>query len=157
MKLENFIFPTLGEAAKAAIRTNDLMVIRNPYVVLGLVVMFIFIIILITKMPEKGHSKTIHPWESFKKLLANKLYCHGVIAQVFYVATQIMCWTFIIQYADNLNIDKATAQKYNMVAMAMFLSSRFISTYLMKFINARKLLQYFAMAGMVNHHWHHIY
>ncbi len=32
------IFPTLDEAAKAAIRTNDLMIIRDPYVILGLVV-----------------------------------------------------------------------------------------------------------------------
>ena len=36
----------------------------------------------------------------------------GVVAQVFYVAAQIMVWTFIIQYADNLGISKATAQNY---------------------------------------------
>ena len=72
-----------------------------------------------------------------------------MIAQVFYVAAQIMCWTFIIQYAENLGINKATAQNYNIVAMAIFLSSRFISTMLMKYLNSRLLLTAFAIGGFV--------
>lgn len=73
----------------------------------------------------------------------------GVLAQLFYVAAQIMCWTFIIQYAENLGISKAEAQNYNIVAMALFLCSRFISTYLMKYVNSKKLLTIFAIGGMV--------
>ena len=60
-----------------------------------------------------------------------------------------MCWTFIIQYADNLGIPKAEAQNFNIIAMIMFLTGRFISTYLMKFINSRLLLVYFAFGGIV--------
>jgi FHS family L-fucose permease-like MFS transporter len=59
-----------------------------------------------------------------------------------------MCWTFIIHYADNLGIPKATAQNYNIVAMIIFLSSRFISTMLMKYLNSRMLLMIFAIGGM---------
>lgn len=143
------IFPTLDEATKAAIRTNDLMVIRNPYVILGVVVIFMFVVILLTKMPSKGHTAGIHPLQSFKRLIANKIYREGLIAQVFYVAAQIMCWTFIIQYADNLGIDKATAQIYNIIAMSIFLSSRFISTLLMRYVNSRQLLLFFAIGGMI--------
>ena len=76
-------------------------------------------------------------------------YREGVIAQMFYVGAQIMCWTFIIHYADNLGIPKATAQNYNIVAMAIFLSSRFISTMLMKYLNSRLLLTVFAVGGML--------
>jgi len=145
----NLIFPTLDTAEKVAIRTHDLMVIRNPYVALGIVVMIMFVVILVTKMPQTGHAKNIHPMQSFKRLMKNKIFREGVIAQVFYVAAQIMCWTFIIQYADNLGIDKATAQRYNIVAMAMFIGSRFISTALMKYFNPRILLMIFAIGGMV--------
>lgn len=60
-----------------------------------------------------------------------------------------MCWTFIIHYAENLGIPKATAQNYNIVAMGIFLTSRFISTFLMKYISSRKLLTLFAAGGMV--------
>ncbi len=146
--LGELIFPTLDEATKAAIRTNDLMVIRNPYVVLGLVVIIMFVVILVSKMPQSGHSKDIRPIHSFKRLIANRVYREGVLAQVFYVAAQIMCWTFIIQYADNLGIDKATAQMYNIFAMGIFLGSRFISTLLMKYVNSRRLLMFFAIGGI---------
>ena len=60
-----------------------------------------------------------------------------------------MVWTFIIQYADNLGIDKATAQKYNIIAMGMFLCFRFIATGLMKYVNSHKLLAIFgALAAL---------
>ena len=60
-----------------------------------------------------------------------------------------MTWTFIIQYADRLGINKATAQLYNIVAMGMFLCGRFISTFLMKYVNSRMLLMVFALCAMV--------
>ncbi len=145
----NLIFTGLDAAEKASIRTHDLMVIRNPYVALGLVVIIMFIVILITKMPETGLTKEIHPVQSFKRLMKNKIFREGVIAQVFYVAAQIMCWTFIIQYADHLGIDKATAQRYNIIAMAIFILSRFISTALMKYVNPRLLLMIFAIGGII--------
>jgi FHS family L-fucose permease-like MFS transporter len=66
---------------------------------------------------------------------------------MFYVAAQIMTWTFIIQYADHLGINKATAQMYNIVAMCLFLGSRFISTFLMKYVNTRVLLTIFAIGA----------
>ncbi len=144
------IFSTLDETTKQAIRTNDLMVIRNPYIILGFVVLLMLLIITVTKMPHTGHTKSINLRKSFLRLFANKKYREGVIAQVFYVAAQIMCWTFIIQYADNLNIDKATAQNYNMIAMGLFLTSRFISTYIMKYINSKKLLMFFAFGAIIS-------
>jgi len=55
----NIIFPTLDAAEKANIRAHDLMVIRNPYVILGIVVIIMFVVILVTKMPETGLSKNI--------------------------------------------------------------------------------------------------
>ena len=80
--------------------------------------------------------------------MKNKVYREGVVAQVFYVAAQIMCWTFIIHYAERLGMDKATAQMYNIFAMGMFLTSRFISTFLMKYFDSRLLLMFFAFGGI---------
>ena len=143
------IFPTLDAAQKVAIRAHDLAIIRNPYVALGLVVIIMLVVIGVSKMPVRQNADhTIHAMDSFRRLIKNKKYREGVIAQVFYVAAQIMCWTFIIQYADHLGISKASAQNYNIVAMGIFLSSRFISTFLMKYMNSRFLLTLFAFGGM---------
>jgi len=146
----NLIFSTLSEAEKAAVRTHDLAVIRDPYIILGFVVIVMFIIISLSKMPRRADANhTIRAGDSFKRLFKNVRYREGVIAQVFYVGAQIMCWTFIIHYAGNLGIPKATAQNYNIVAMVIFLSNLFISTMLMKYLNSRLLLMVFAIGGMV--------
>ncbi|WP_299098223.1 L-fucose:H+ symporter permease [uncultured Winogradskyella sp.] len=143
------IFNTLDEAQKALIRTHDLEIIRNPYVILGFVVIAMLVVISITKMPKRTASANpTSAASSFKRLFKNGKYKEGVLAQLFYVAAQIMCWTFIIQYAGNLGIPKAEAQNYNIVAMAIFLCSRFISTFLMKYVNSRKLLMIFALCAM---------
>jgi len=146
--LGELIFPTLSEAEKAVIRTHDLAIIRDPYVILGIVVLVLFFIILFAKLPKTEHTSKVHVGESFKRLFKNRRYIEGVVAQVFYVGVQIMCWTFIIQYADNLGIDKSTAQWYNIFAMASFISFRFISTFLMKYVNSARLLMIFAICGM---------
>lgn len=147
-------FSNLDEAAKTAIRLHDLEVIRNPYVILGCVVVFMFLLVAVfVKTSKKTEEEQSAPKTKFthsvKRLFGNRIYREGVIAQVFYVATQIMTWTFIIQYADRLGINKATAQLYNIVAMGMFLCGRFISTFLMKYVNSRMLLMVFALCAMV--------
>ena len=143
------IFSTLSEAEKAEIRLHDLAVIRDPYVAIGIVVLIMFVIIALKKMPntarEGGSDMKIG--ETLSRLWKNKIYREGVVTQVFYVAAQIMVWTFIIQYADNLGINKATAQKYNILAMSMFLCSRFVSTFMMKYVNSRMLLAIFGVGA----------
>ena len=142
-------FHTLSEAEKADIRLHDLAVIRDPYVAIGLVVLLMFVIIALKKMPQtSAGEKQDSAKFTLRRLLANKVYCEGVLAQMFYVAAQIMVWTFIIHYANHLGIDKATAQNYNIFAMAMFLCSRFISTFLMKYVNSRLLLVAFGVGAM---------
>ena len=147
-------FSNLEETAKTAIREHDLDIIRNPYVALGCVVVLVFVIIaLLVKNENRDAACHVQKSEDnkgvLKRLFSNKVYREGVVTQMFYVAAQIMTWTFIIQYADRLGIDKATAQLYNIIAMGMFLCGRFISTFLMKYVNSRRLLMFFAIGAML--------
>ena len=149
----NIIFSTLTEAEKADIRLHDLAVIRDPYVMLGIVVLVMFVVIALIKVPvaepveAKGPSTSSGTKGTLKRLWSNRVYREGVVAQMFYVAAQIMVWTFIIQYADNLGISKATAQNYNIVAMCLFLCGRFVSTWLMKYVGGRRLLVAFGIGA----------
>ncbi|WP_321289942.1 L-fucose:H+ symporter permease [uncultured Sunxiuqinia sp.] len=146
----NLIFETLSASEKAGIRAHDLAVIRDPYVMLGFFVILMLAIIALSKMPKRAKADhSIRTMDTFKRLAKNVKYREGVLAQVFYVGAQIMCWTFIIQYADNLGIPKAEAQRYNIIAMAIFIGSRFVSTFLMKYLNARFMLTIFALGGML--------
>lgn len=142
------IFDQLPEAVKATERVADLAVIRNAYVALGVVVLIVLVVIALTKMPKTTvNDPSLKARDTLGRLWRNRTYREGVLAQVFYVGAQIMVWTFIIQYADNLGIDKATAQKYNILAMMGFLTFRFVSTFLMKYVNSRKLLAIFGICA----------
>ena len=128
--------------------------ISVPYIGLGVLVIIIMIIISLTKIPDTKTNDKLSLKDSFKKLLKNKIYVQGVITQAFYVGAQIMTWTFIFQYVDNLNksLDeghKLTATWFNMTAMILFLSGRWIGTILMKRIEPAKLLMYFGIGGVI--------
>ena len=139
----------LTKETKDNICNHDLESIRNPYVILGIIVLIMFVIIALKKMPQTSTNiKQDSARNTLKRLWNNTIYREGVLTQMFYVAAQIMVWTFIIQYADNLGINKATAQNYNIFAMSMFLCSRFISTFLMKYVNSRVLLAVFGVGAM---------
>jgi FHS family L-fucose permease-like MFS transporter len=137
-----------------AIQRADLSVVSTPYLILGIVVFVFFILFLFSRLPHSKSENAATDQSSsimatFKRLLHNRRYTSSVVAQVFYVGVQIMVWTFIIQYAgEELGMDKPTAQKYNMVAMAIFVSSRFVCTYLLKYFQPGKLLFVLAMAGI---------
>ncbi|PJG85996.1 L-fucose:H+ symporter permease [Conservatibacter flavescens] len=148
----NLIFSTLDTAQKAVIKTHDLEIIRNPYVILGVVVLVILIVIGLYKMPavKVEENAKISFGEGFKRLVANTKYREGVIAQVFYVGVQIMCWTFIVQYAERLGFTKAEGQNFNIIAMALFICSRFIATSLMKYLKAELMLLLFALGGFLS-------
>ncbi len=142
------VFSSLSEAEKADIRLHDLAVIRDPYVMLGIIVLAVLVLIAVTRMPRvQGEAASRPMRRTLGNLWRNRVYREGVVAQLFYVAAQIMTWTFIIQYADNLGIDKATAQRYNIAAMVLFLCARFISTFLMRYVDSRKLLSLFAVGA----------
>ena len=80
------------------IQQNDLNVIIRPYLMLGIVVAFVFVIFAITKLPGSRNENVdkINLKPTLKRLFSNRLYLEGVVAQAFYVGAQIMCWTFII-------------------------------------------------------------
>ena len=145
----NIIYPMLDEAEKADIRLHDLAVIRDPYVMLGIVVLVMFVVIALVKVPAARHQNTEQNSVkiTMRNLWHNRVYREGVLTQMFYVAAQIMVWTFIIQYADNIGISKATAQNYNIVAMSLFLCGRFLSTWLMKYTDGRRLLTIFGISA----------
>ncbi|WP_026944695.1 L-fucose:H+ symporter permease [Algoriphagus marincola] len=144
------IYSTLEESAKAVIRTNDLMVIRNPYVMLGLVVLGILILIALVKMPENKDNKgRIDFWPTMRRLFSKRNFVEGTLAQMFYVGAQIMVWTYIYQYAEALGIDNASAVNFGYAALIVFLLGRWVCTVLLRYISSSKLLSVFALMAML--------
>ncbi|WP_273565483.1 L-fucose:H+ symporter permease [Maribacter halichondriae] len=144
------IYDTLEESAKAMIRTSDLEIIRNPYVILGLVVAVFFVLISVMKMPQNKHQEAkVNFSDSVKRLWKQPKFVYGVVAQAFYVGAQIMCWTYVYQYAETLGIDAKSAVWYGLAGYIVFLIGRMIGTALMSKIDSGKLLMFFGFGGML--------
>jgi len=144
-------FSALDEASKTLIKTTDLMVIRDPYVILGLVIIAVFVLFLVSKMPnikEEGSNENVK--KTFKRLLKNKIYSKGVLAQIMYVGVQIMCWTYIYQYAEGMGMESVTAGYYQMAAFIFFTFGRAVGTLLLRFINSGRLLMVFAIFATIS-------
>ena len=148
----------LSGAEFDAMKEADLSVLISPYLAIGLVIVAMFLVILLTKMPKNGdQNKEIHFMPTLKRIFALKYYREGVIAQFFYVGAQIMCWTFIIQYGTRIfmaegmgeQAAEVLSQRFNIAAMLLFICSRFVATYLMKYVNPARLLAAFAIGGML--------
>ncbi|MDO6803800.1 L-fucose:H+ symporter permease [Wenyingzhuangia sp. 1_MG-2023] len=143
-------FSSLDEASKILVKTSDLLVIRNPYVILGLVLIGVFTLFVVSKMPQSKEEGTLPKiGYTFKILSKNKKYVLGVLAQIFHMGCLIMCWTYIYQYSEAIGIDSVTAGYYQMAAFVLFTVGRAIGTYLLRFVNAGKLLMMFAVFGGV--------
>ena len=148
----------LGDADFEAVKNADLDVLISPYLAIGAVIVVMFLLILFTKMPknsDQNHELSIMP--ALRRLVTLKRYREGVVAQFFYVGAQIMCWTFILQYGTRVfmaeGMDEQAAevlsQRFNIYAMLFFICSRFIATWLMRWVSPARLLTVFGILAMV--------
>ena len=146
----------LTDSEFAALRDADLSVLIAPYLAIGAVITCMFLVIWFSRMPKnRDLSHQIDFLPTLKRIFSIPRYREGVVAQFFYVGVQIMCWTFIIQYGTRLfmsqGMDEQAAevlsQQYNILAMVIFCISRFICTFILRYLNAGLLLAILAVAG----------
>lgn len=135
-----------------ALQQTDLGNVRGPYMVIAAVVFAFFAIFAFTKMPSFKHedgTKDAPFMEILSSLLKRPRFVEGVLAQLFYVGAQIMCWTFVIHYGmEQVGLSLSEAQGYNIIAMIIFVSSRFICTFLMRFIRPSIMLFAFSIGAI---------
>lgn len=146
----------LNDAQFEAVKESDLSVLIGPYLAIGIVILAMFMLILFKKMPhngDKNHDINFVP--TLRRIFSLPHYREGVIAQFFYVGVQIMCWTFIIQYGTRIlmaegmteQAAEVMSQQYNIIAMIIFCCSRFICTFLLRYVNTDHLLMTLAIVG----------
>ncbi|MDR0681733.1 MAG: L-fucose:H+ symporter permease [Dysgonamonadaceae bacterium] len=102
---------SLQTSELAEIQGGELNSVTMTYIALGVVMVVLLLAILFAKMPNlKEGGQKIALGDTFKRLIKNKNYVWGVVAQFFYVGAQISVWSFVIRYAmQQLNLDGVVA------------------------------------------------
>jgi FHS family L-fucose permease-like MFS transporter len=132
------------------LRDISLNSISETYMGLGLVLLAIMIIMLMSRMPEGKDEEKGCISVSFKRLIKNKRYTWGIVAQFFYVGAQIGVWSFTIRLVmQELNIEEANAATYYLASIICFCLARFFFTWLMKFYHPAKLMAWASAADII--------
>lgn len=118
--------------------------ISGTYAALGLVLLGILVVMLFARMPSgKDDDRSDSVGASFRRLLSNRLYRRGVVAQFFYVGAQIGVWSFTIRLVmQETGRLEAAASSIYLVSIIGHCLSRFIYTGLMRWFSPSRLLTF---------------
>lgn len=116
--------------------------VSGTYAGLGVVLLAIMVVMLFARMPEgKDETKQASLINTFGRLAKNKKYIWGVVAQFFYVGAQIGVWSFTIRLVmKELGYVEAQAATLYLISIIGFCASRFVYTWLMKYVAPVRLL-----------------
>ena len=118
--------------------------ISGTYAALGLVLLGILVVMLFARMPSgKDDDRSDCVGASFRRLLSNRLYRRGVVAQFFYVGAQIGVWSFTIRLVmQETGRLEAAASSIYLISIVGHCLSRFIYTGLMRWFSPSRLLTF---------------
>lgn len=116
--------------------------VSGTYTALGGVLLIIMVVMLFAHMPEgKDTSRQDSLKATFRRLVKNRKYIWGVVAQFFYVGAQIGVWSFTIRLVmKELGMVEAQAATLYLISIIGFCTSRFVYTWLMKYVSPERLL-----------------
>lgn len=150
---------TAGESERASMTADELQKIQSaeltgvmgPYVGVAGFLLLLWVLIFFIKMPTASdEDNSLNFGESWGRLLKKRSYVWAVTALFFYMGAQIGTWSFTIRYVmQELNLNEEQSADYYLAALILFLLSRFVCTYLMKFIAPRNLLAGLAGIGVL--------
>ena len=118
--------------------------ISGTYAALGLVLLGILVVMFFARMPSgKDDDRSDSVGASFRRLLSNRLYRRGVVAQFFYVGAQIGVWSFTIRLVmQETGRLEAAASSIYLISIIGHCLSRFIYTGLMRWFSPSRLLTF---------------
>jgi len=125
--------------------------VKMPYLVLGLIILTVAVIFYFTHMPDvKDEDKEGAEGASFKGAFNSMRLRWGILAQFFYVGAQVCVASFFIKMATtSAGIDEDSAAVYLGFFGLFFMLGRFAGTFLMQFIEPRKLLMLYAIINII--------
>ncbi|MBY5924929.1 MULTISPECIES: L-fucose:H+ symporter permease [unclassified Halomonas] len=147
---------SLTQEALAEMQSAELQAVMGPYITLALVYVVIAIAIAMVRVPP--HKALLADSKSgvvalsgsrLGRLVRNRRYAFGVVAQFFNVAAQTCTWTFTIHYVtEALGVGSEAAGYWLQASLLVFLVSRFVMVGVMGRVDPRKLMTGMCVLGV---------
>lgn len=133
---------SMPPAELSAYLASEAASVKMPYLILGLIILTVAVIFYFTNMPDvKDEDVEGSEEASFVGALKSMKLRWGILAQFFYVGAQVCVGSFFIKMATTTaGLVEDTAAKYLGFFGLAFMLGRFAGTFLMQYIQPRKLL-----------------
>ena len=125
--------------------------VKIPYIVIAAIVFVVLALFFVTHIPEikeaDEKSESSFSW----KVLRHKHLRGAVIAEFFYVGSQVGVGSFFIRFSKYvMNMpEKDAAFRWGSIAMVGFMVGRFTGTFFMKYIRPARLLSLYACINII--------
>lgn len=142
----------MSDEVLRATQSAELQAVMGPYVALGILYIALAVAIGFVKVRESSHegSSDQSSRGRLMRLLRNKRYSFGVVAQYFNISAQTCIWTFTLHYVTSaLGVSDTVAGYWLQVSLIVFLVARFGMVWLMGWIDARKLMLLMCTLGVI--------
>ena len=138
-------------AVRHAFIVSEADSVKMPYLILGLIILAVAVIFYFTNMPDvKDEDVEGEGGASFAGALKSMRLRWGILAQFFYVGAQVCVGSFFIKMATtSAGIGEDSAAKYLGLFGLAFMLGRFFGTFLMQYIDPRKLLIIYTIINIV--------
>jgi FHS family L-fucose permease-like MFS transporter len=133
------------------LRSETLRVVV-PYIVLGTFVLFWALLIARTRFPHVGldYTEGEAAGDHGPGLMKRRHFVFAVLAQFLYVGAQVSAWSYMIPYVQSYaRLDERSAGYWLTGALVAFMVGRFISTWILRYVDGARLLTIFAVINTV--------
>ncbi len=133
------------------LRSETLRVVV-PYIVLGSIVLFWAALIARTPFPHVGLDYTAKEaaGDHGPSLWKRRHFVFAVLAQFLYVGAQVSAWSYMIAYVQGYaRLAERNAGYWLTGALVAFMMGRFISTWILRYIDGARLLTIYAVINAV--------
>ncbi|MCA8888779.1 MAG: L-fucose:H+ symporter permease [Parvularculaceae bacterium] len=130
---------------------EKLQAVKGPYVGIAGLFLIVAALVALTRFPPSAAAKD--PGKAglgeFRVLLAKPMMRFAVIAQFFYVGTQIGVWSFLIRYVQHAlpQVSLRSAGLFLTTSLVCFLAGRFITLVLIRRYSSAQLALVFSAAA----------
>jgi len=131
-------------------RAAEAQAVQAPYLVIALVLLAIAALVATTRFPASATSvERGSPFDGMRAILKSRLFRFAVVAQFFYVGTQIGIWSFLILYCQEFvpGTNDRQAALYLSGSLVLFLVGRFTTLALLRRWSSAQIGRVFAAAA----------
>jgi len=126
--------------------------VTQPYVILAALVFLFAFALMFVKLPAQTMSRVLYPEEasgSVVSLFKVPHFVGAVISQFFYIGAQVGTWSYLIQYVLEYTHEPEKVAGYFLSGtLLIFAVGRFVSTYLMKYVEPNTLIGSYAICNV---------